>query len=619
MIGRRDRPRSRAFSAVHFFFMSMAFFSLAGVQAQSVAPALPRLVPGFSNQVDAQRFRSLCPNVHVERLDELSLQDMETRLLCGDANPDAIGMPWASIPPNQAAYFMRGFLQSRGYHRPAFVQDGENLFVTPGSLSRLSRFQLRGGPPTWEPPKRRLIDGLPLTPELLDDLEAWSLGQIKNEGYACAKTISRADPLTGEVLVALEPADEKRIAGFEDRGDSGLQEGVLDRYNAFRVGDLYRDYLVTLTRRRTQEDGFLQTYAMSPRCEPGSSVIIARDVVLGPSRTIRIGVGASNDLGARFRAILRRNRIGSSASSAQGRLQVSYLNPSINRQAIDASFRWFYSAGESRSYVEPSSSFEHAAEAAFETRNFENKVLHGWNKETSDGQFEIRTGPTFLVSRLARGVGTGDVSLAYAELSARLTSHDFESFVSSPRSGGTIEAVGLLTLKRWGANFTAQKLQLQGQKLWNLFRYDPPLFILATRFNLSSVFSPDEDLSLDLPQRFLTFLGGEQDLRGFERSSLPRSGKGALSGATGSLEGRFHKVILRKIDVFSFVDAGLLGRARFQLERPLLLSPGAGLRWETPVGVFRTYFAWRMAVAEEPDAVPFEREYRVGLTFGEEF
>lgn len=586
--------------------------------ASSAQPSQVEDRPGFAHEKEAGEFQALCRTVQVENATALELKDMETRLLCGDPTPDRIGIAWSSVPPSEAAYFSRGFLQTRGFHAPTFIQDGEILFVRPGPLSRLGRFTLTGGPATWAPPRRRLVEGQRLAPKLLDELQGWALSQIKNEGYPCALAQTRADPATGEVVVNFEPGDLKSITGIENAGDSGLSDGALNRYNAFRFGDLYRERLVALTRRRTQEDGFLQSLTLNPRCETGG-VTLVRDVVLGPSRTVSIGAGGSSDEGARLRFVLRQNRIGDSASQAQARADLSYLNQMVNRQTMNTNYRWFYSPGEPRSFLEPEIRWEHFGTPVFENQSFEAKTLHGWTTEVAGGQFEFRGGPTFLDSKLFRGRGPSDVSVTFAETNARWTDHDFEYFAASPRTGGAIHATALLTLERWGANFTAQKLEIHGQKLWSIENFDPPLLVLGTRFGLSSVFSPNEDLTPDLPIRFLTFLGGDPDLRGFERVSLPRSGVGALSGATGGLEARLHKVLFRRADVFTFCDAGMLGRARFQLLKPILMSPGAGVRWESPIGVLRIYVAERFPVDEPPDEVAYEKNTRIGLTYGEEF
>lgn len=581
---------------------------------------LPELRGGFAQTSQAKGYTPLCDQVRIKNLNDVGLNSMETRLLCGDRQGGVIGQPWASIPPNQAAFFAKSFLQSRGYHEPEFVQDGEVLFIDPGPKSRLRNFQIIGGPKSWEPPRRRLIQGRPLTPSLLNELEGWSLGQIKNEGYACATATSKADPSTGQVVVDLDTNELKFIRGLETTGDTGLREGVLDRYNAFHVGDRYQENLISLTRQRIIEDGFLQTVSLSARCEPGDAVTIVRDVALGPSRTVRVGVGGSTEEGARFRTILRQNRIGSSASSAQARFNASYLNNQVNRQALDANFRWFYSRSEERSYLEPSILFDHTAEQVLEYESAEARLTHGAGLELADGQLELRVGPTWLLYYQSRGVGPGRTSLIMAEASAHFLSHDFEFYGTSPRKGSYLTASLMATQKDWGANFTAEKLQLQGEKLWNVFRYDPPLLILGFRFNASSVFTPGENITpADVPARFLTFLGGESDLRGFSRASLPRSGVGALSGVTASFEGRLHKVIVRQADFLAFIDSGMLGDAYFKLQRPIFMSPGVGFRWESPIGVFRVYGARRFALSEKANEEPYGKAWRLGLTYGEEF
>jgi translocation and assembly module TamA len=247
-----------------------------------------------------------------------------------------------------------------------------------------------------------LIDGRLLTPGLLDELQSWSLGQIKNEGYACPGGRAQSDPTTGETVTDLEPGESLRIKEVRTTGDVGISEGTLDRYNAFLVGDIYRDYLVTLTRNRTLEDGFLQTIVLTPKCEP-DGVTLLRDVATGPSRSVRIGFGASTEEGGRLRILLRQSRIGESASSAQARVNVSYLNETVNQQIADASYRWFYSDGENRSFIEPSVTFEHLAESVFETRTTEAKIHHGWNRELSRGQIQLKVGPTWSQSVRARG------------------------------------------------------------------------------------------------------------------------------------------------------------------------------------------------------------------------
>ena len=489
-------------------FITTVFLSLFALAQETPEfqppPLLPEMRDGFGQTNEARAFRVLCPRVRINN-DDIKFNGMETRLLCGDPERDQIGEPWRDIPPNEASFFIRGFLQTRGFHEPKFYQDGSILFVDTGPLSRLKSFRIVGGPSTWDPPKHRLIDDALLTPGLLNELQDWSISQIKNEGYACATAESRADPRRGEVVVFLAPGDFKYIKRIEDTGDSGLREGVLDRYNAFRIGDPYKERLIRLTQRRTANDDILQALVMREKCVPGPDLTIVRDVVLGSARSLRIALGASSEEGAKGRVVVRQSRIGESASSAEVRILGSYLRELVNHQSIQAKFRWYYSAVDAREFLEPDIIFDHTAEEDYETQDFETKLMVGLNREARSGNWEIRAGPGYLDSLQQRGPGPDRSSLLYAEFDARWLEHDFEWFNTSPRTGEVIDANILVTTEDWGSKFTAQKLQVAGQKLWMIGRFDPPLLILGMRFNVSTVFSPNSDITNELPVKFLTY------------------------------------------------------------------------------------------------------------------
>ena len=583
-------------------------------------PILPVARPDFRDTDEAKAYQPLCELIFITNKNNLDLKPMEERLLCGDKNGGEIGTPWAQIPPNEAAYFLKGFLQTRGFHHPEFYQDNGRLYVKTGAISRMKTLDLAGGPVGWKPPKRRLIEGEPLTPALLNDMQAWAMSKIKDEGFACAEATIEADPDTGEAVVFYSTGERKRIRGISETGDKSLHEGALDRYNAFIMNDYYKDRLIGLSRRRTLDDGFLQTLVLTTKCGSGDAVTLNRDVSLGPPRTVRIGIGGSTDLGARFKTVLRQSRIGASASSAEARLDASYLNEQVNQQNVSGTFKWYYLHGENRYSLNPTVNVIHDASSALEVRSEEFALLHGWTFDTTEGRYDLHAGPDFLNENQSRGPNAHNINIGFISLEGRWTDHDFEWFNTSPRTGEYIDVTAYLALQKLGSPFTAQRFQVSGEKLWPVGAFDPPLLVLGTRFNFSSVFSPDGDASLaELPVRFRTFLGGETNLRGYSYRSLPRSQVGALSGANVSGEARLHKVLFRIIDIFGFVDAGQLGRSQFQLDQPIFMSPGMGLRWESPFGVLRGYVARRFALLQNPDEEPYDRAFRVGVTFGEEF
>jgi outer membrane translocation and assembly module TamA len=584
------------------------------------AEILPVSAPGLRDRPEAKVYQHVCGGLFVTQRDQLKLGTMENRLVCGDGSGGEIGKPWAEIPPNEMAYFLKGFLQTRGFHKPEFTQDEDRLYVKLGPVSRLKTIKYLGGPEGWEPPRRRLIYDEPLTPALLNDTQTWSLSQIKDEGYACAENEIHADPETGEVAIFYRSGLRKRIRLLEQKGDAGVNPGALNRYNAFVMDDYYKERMIGLTRRRTLEDGFLQTLVMTTNCGPGDQVTLVRDVSLGPPRTVRIGAGGSTQEGPLVKVVVRQARIGSSASNAQVQLRASYLNQNQNVQSLRGNYNWYYLKGENRYSLRPSLEFKHEViPNVYNLKSTTVALLHDWTFDTTVGHYDLRAGPGFISEDQQESKTDHVIKAGYVEVGGRWTDHDFEWFDTSPRTGEYIDITGLFALERLGSNFTAQKVQVQGEKLWSIGRYDPPLFILGTRFNFSTVFTPNGDPSI-LPTRFLAYLGGDADLRGFSYASLPRSGIGALTAANASVEGRLHRVLFRIVDVFAFLDTGILGsKANAQFEQPIFWSPGFGLRWESPFGVLRGYVARRFTTNEKVGDEPYDKAFRFGVTFGEEF
>ena len=580
---------------------------------------LPTSVPGFRAKEEAAEYQQVCGAFYVTNKDDLKLGTMENRLVCGDGKIDAVGKPWSEIPPNQMAYFLKGFLQTRGYHTPEFVQDEDRLYVKLGPVARLKTLKYLGAPEGFKPPERRLVKNEPLTPALLNDTQSWALGQIKDAGYACAEGDIQADPETGEVAVFFKPGPQKRIRFLEHTGDMGVSDGALNRYNAFRINDVYRDRMVALSRRRTLDDGFLQTLVTTTKCGPAEQVTVVRDVSLGPPRTVRIGVGGSTEQGPLLKAVIRQSRIGENASSAQVQLNVSYLDKLTNFQSLRGYYNWYYLPGENRYSLRPTLEIKHEAVEAYDLQSTTAQILHDWTFDTDEGHYDLRAGPGFISEDQQRSKTDHVIQAGFIEVGGRWTDHDFEWFNTSPRTGEYVDVTGLFALQGLGSNFTAQKLQIQGEKLWGIGHFDPPLFILGTRFNFSTVFAPN-DTAVILPNRFLTYLGGDANLRGYSLLSLPRSQIGALSGASASVEGRLHDVLFKIIDIFTFLDVGILGtKANAQFDRPIFWSPGAGLRWESPFGVLRLYVARRFATEQDPAEQEYDKAFRVGVTFGEEF
>ena len=226
--------------------------------------------------IDPTEYRHFCGKVFIGKGEKLDLKEMERRLICGDPKGDQIGIAWANIPANQASFFLNSFLQSRAYHRPQLNIIAGNLYVRLGPKSRAGAFTLKDEPPDWRIPNRRYVRGRLLEPSLLDELAGWGEYQLKMNGYACGEASALSDPLSGEIEVRLLPKDRLRIMQVIDESATGLNGGVMERYNAFVMGDFYNQRMVDLTQRRISEEGVVSTIDFKPRCEKDGVVLLRR-------------------------------------------------------------------------------------------------------------------------------------------------------------------------------------------------------------------------------------------------------------------------------------------------------------------------------------------------------
>lgn len=588
-------------------------FVAIGILACVVLVSSSAMAQTLDSRFRPQDFSALCKDVYFPPGFHPRWTETEKRLVCGDPTPDALGRPWSEIPPSQARFLLRTFLEARGYHAPEFSIEGEALYVLPGPQTRASRLEFIQPPPHWRIPRKRGVSGTPLTPALLDELEGWTLNQIKTAGYACGDVGALADPDTGLIRLEIKSDDRKRILDVLDVTETNLYPGVLDRYSAYSIGEFYSERLVELTRRRLLEDGVLLAVGFSTACYP-NGVILRRDPLLGPPREFRIGIGGNTDDGFRLRTRAKRLRWGPAASSVEANLDASF-----RQQTARLLGRWYYSTTSTRDFVEPSIRFERINDPAIASRTWQISTLHGWNRELEAGNAEVQLGPSWQISAIDEGIGPEESTIVFLEGSLRWQSHASEYFAQSPREGSRFKFDLVQTQRDWGAPFTASRGHILGQALWNLLRYDPPLVVFGLRYSLGTTWTERDLDATALPVRFRFFAGGTEDLRGFDRSTLPRNSNGGLTEALIGAEIRAYRILFRRLDPFVFLDAGRMGARAVRLDPALYWSPGVGTRWESPVGTFRAFVA-RGDVHNAPPGFPgpFER-WRIGLSYGEEF
>ncbi len=534
----------------------------------------------------------------------IDLNQSERSLICSDPKLEA----WSNVTDSQAVFHLKTFLKLRGYHHPAFTINGDKIVVTLGDLAVVKSLQIEGAPDNFHSEKLRRIRGETLNSKLLDSIDERFVARLNRLGYACPKQKIQADPNSGEVLVTVTPGKLQTITSVTGEPVADFNGNALRRYDAFHIGDPFQGDWLRVTENRVVTEGLLQNTHFSVTCN-GDEVALLQKNTSGPPRTLAFGVGINTERGPSARASWKHLRLGDLgsnfevAASGSFRLQELALKP-----------KWYFLPFPSRLHFSPLLSFKHEDERYYERYNGQLQLTPGTTLDTEKLGFSFLFGPTLQMLRSVRGAGPKESNFLSLNGSARLESHDHEFFRSSPRAGFAVDLTGLATAQGVLSNVSAQLVRFYADTLINLGGYEPPFAVLGFRGAIATTFVDDAG-SARLPPNFRHFLGGSMDLRGFARISLPDV-NGALTSVFFSTELRLPDLLPWRLQPIGFGDAGMMGHRSATLDREIFISPGFGLRWESPIGVFRTTLArgFVLPVPNDPRG-----GWRVYFSFGEEF
>lgn len=533
---------------------------------------------------------------------EPDLSAAEKRLLCGD--PRTPG--WSIIPESQAAYHFGIFLQQRGFHQPVFTRLAPGLRVEVGARTRITSVLAEGVPEDVDLSRRRKVIGEPLTPGMLDSLEQWTYERVQAAGYPCPLVTSQGDPSSGVVRVIAEPGPRLRLLRVDSESVPGIDPGILRRYDAFREGELFNGDLLSVTERRIGAENLIQSTHFSPHCAP-EGVVVSQSNVAGPPRLLAVGAGADTEGFLRARVSWRNARLGNRASWLE-----FAATGSSREQALRAVLDWYPLPFPSRRHVRPSLTFRHRNETFYEYLSARQQLGFAttWDGASLGSSFLV--GPSFDRVRTIQGPGPEVAQFLSLDALIQLRSHSFELFSANPRTGFEAGITTSLATRNFVSTATAQRVALDGVALWNIQGWDPPLFVLGIRGLIATTFSQERPgVGTLLPVTCLNFLGGSADLRGFARQELPDSFGALTAGYLGS-EFRWVASLPLGLEPLAFLDIGKMGRAPRSWDPPLFWSPGAGLRWASPVGPFRATLARGYV-----DSAP--RGWQFYFSYGEEF
>jgi translocation and assembly module TamA len=424
----------------------------------------------------------------------------------------------------------------------------------------------------------------------------------------------RGNGTTGEVSAEVGPGSVYLFDHITAQKTDDVAPEIFYRYEAFRRGQRFDSRLLDLTAQRTMSDSLFLNAYFDVSCSTGGIAINER-VVAGKPQLYKLGVGFDTEGFFIGKAQWQNSRIGTRGHSMEALIYASF-----REQSAIADFRYFMGPA-SRRCLMPRLTFARQNEPQYESFRLEFALLPAlsWDNRSLRGEFSA--GPALEYVNTIRGLGPAKDSYAAFQTQLEFRSHLFEYYAREPRTGGRLTFKSQSQVEGVDSSITAHRLGLQGEHIWNLGGYDPPFLVLATRY-LGQTTLVENDLvaagRLPLDMRF--FMGGDANLRGAELNDLPADAAGLLTTIYDGVELRLGDVLPYGVQPLIFLDAAMGGRSSFQLDPNVYLSPGLGLRWNSPIGSLRTTLArgivWRRDPSAEVLLIP---RWQFFLSLGKEF
>lgn len=554
----------------------------------------------------------LCPGLRLKAPRHLSFQRTEEVLMCGDPETDA----WKRVPRAQAIFHLKTFLQDRGFYFATLDESPSRALVDVGKEARVVKMEAPGAPASFDLSRFWGIVGEILTPTLLQETEKRFLRELRLLGHACPKVKVEGFPATGVIRVEMTPGPVGIIRSVSIAPIEGVKSGSLYRHHAFFPGARFDGDALTLTTQRIHESGIVQNTLFDEKCE-GAAVDVHETSTAGPPRIVTLGIGLNTEKGLAAKASWAHARVGDNASPIEIAFTGYYGGRRRNEQQLSASAKWYYRDAPSRFHLRPGLLFRHESQANYDLVSGKIQLLPAF---TWDGQYAggtLTAGPALNGVHTFRGEGRQQAFFLSFGADVALTSHDFELYRNTPRTGYQFTLGGSFSKKSFLADLTAQTVRASFHRLWNIGGFDPALWILGVRGSFAMTVSPSEERSL-LPPNLRHFLGGSSDLRGFGLLEAP-SAQGALTAAFLSTELRVGHWLPWGLEPLVFFDLGKTGSRPAALDQPWLYSPGAGLRWESPIGAFRVSLAHGFLGGTPPPGYGAKSHFQFFVSFGEEF
>jgi translocation and assembly module TamA len=570
----------------------------------SVPLLIALLLIGFASA----RAETLCSRFVTP--DSIKWSTSEKRTLCGSAASPS----WQNIPFNQAEFFFRSFLQSRGYHNPTFEKREDKLFVKPGKLTVVTRIRSFPERADLDLDKYWFSIDRPLTPQELNDIEKWFTFKLGRLGYACPKLSLTADKETGEVLTQFETGEHWTIEQVNGGSIPQVEDGTLDRYRAFEIGDPYDPVLLELSATRIKESQTVINTQYSPECSTKPAGTIRQTTLPGEPRLVSFGFGFDSENLFVAKGGWRNSRLSRSASILDVSGSLSY-----RQQMFLTAYDYYYLTRPSAHYLKSYLRVERNFEPNYESRSIKTLGAPAYYFDWGPTKWDMYLGPSLQWEATLRGDAPSNTRLLTLDMNLAIQSHMYEYFLANPQEGFQLNLFGSFSNKDASSDVSIAHYKANFTYLWNVLNYDPSIWVLGFRGTYVTSQPGKGTDATQLPPSFKQFLGGSEDMRGFARKNLPSTGTGALTKAYIGLELRLNNKLPWNLQPLVFYDYGRLGDNAFKLDPIVFTSPGVGLRWQSPIGTVRFSVATGMVRNDRLDAYGDRTGTQFYFSLGEQF
>lgn len=548
---------------------------------------------------------NLCPKIILHTKDLFSLTDVESKLICGDPDSEA----YKNIPAYQAQLFLTGYFQNRGYSNPKYEYIRDELHVYPNTKNTIKSITLYDNTKEVEIAlrddlERKYVDET-LTPQVLNRIEVDTLGKLRDSSFACVKVNSTVDPVTGVVDVNVFNLDQYKFGDVEKEKIAELNEAAFVRFYPFRSAENFKDYKLDLAEKRFLRSGIVQGTYFQESCDnKKKNFSLMQNFVIGPSRTIRFGVGASTEVGPMVRLKWSNQRYGEMGSLLSASLQASFKNQTLS--LLSNQYLW---TNHPRLSLRSSLDVERDDQENYEETSLKLRPHLEFTHDSNRRLWTWSGGPSFILgnyktddnSEPERNVSTGAI-----EGYLNIKSHEYELYDMHPESGDNTSLSFDFRHPSMGFIDPLLRIDFSTLKLKKIGELGKGDAIFGIKLLASSTWVPNSVKIDSLPPSVKLYAGGSDDIRGFKLNSLPSNdGLGALTKLGLKLEIRKTYVFKPTIESFTFVDGAFLGEKSYKVDNRFWYSPGTGLRWLSPIGIVQGYVARQLSNKGQKDVGNF--------------